>query len=225
MPPKTLRAVVLIDADEAAVRAAARSLPSSVRSYLAVTGAGVLLTLEQGFPRGLREGLHNRRAGEPGRRRTVIRHLVVLAEGIRTQAQLADRHPEIVVAAALMRGGRVLGGCRAGPGNAGKWEFPGGKAEPGESGPAALVRECVEELGVDVAVGRTLGADVDLPGARVLRLFLCALIDESAEPAAVAQVHAELRWFDPSELDDVTWLATNQAWLPVVRDVLLSRAD
>jgi 8-oxo-dGTP diphosphatase len=34
------------------------------------------------------------------------------------------------------------------------WEFPGGKVEPGESDPAALARECKEELDVELEVGR-----------------------------------------------------------------------
>jgi 8-oxo-dGTP diphosphatase len=36
------------------------------------------------------------------------------------------------------------------------WEFPGGKVEPGEAEPAALARECREELDVELAVGRRL---------------------------------------------------------------------
>ncbi|HME89859.1 MAG TPA: (deoxy)nucleoside triphosphate pyrophosphohydrolase [Myxococcaceae bacterium] len=36
------------------------------------------------------------------------------------------------------------------------WEFPGGKVEQGESDAQALVRECREELGVELLVGRQL---------------------------------------------------------------------
>jgi 8-oxo-dGTP diphosphatase len=40
---------------------------------------------------------------------------------------------------------------------AGFWEFPGGKIEPGEDGPAALARELKEELSLEVAIGRFMG--------------------------------------------------------------------
>ena len=33
------------------------------------------------------------------------------------------------------------------------WEFVGGKVEPGETGPQALVRECREALGIGISVG------------------------------------------------------------------------
>ncbi len=59
-----------------------------------------------------------------------------------------------VVAALILRGGEVLI-CqrRADQPMAHKWEFPGGKIEPGETPEQALVRELNEELGIRAQIG------------------------------------------------------------------------
>jgi 8-oxo-dGTP diphosphatase len=62
-----------------------------------------------------------------------------------------------VVAGVLEDGGRVLI-CRRRQDQPHplKWEFPGGKLEPGETSEAALVRELREELGIDATAGPEL---------------------------------------------------------------------
>ena len=60
--------------------------------------------------------------------------------------------------------GRILLVLRGRPPAAGRWSIPGGRAEPGETLPAALTRGVREETGLDIAVGPLLG-DVVLPGA------------------------------------------------------------
>ncbi len=69
----------------------------------------------------------------------------------------SDRHLRVVAAliAEPSDAGRFLVQQRL-PGVARglRWEFPGGKVEPGESDAQALMRECREELGVELAVGR-----------------------------------------------------------------------
>jgi len=66
-----------------------------------------------------------------------------------------------VVGAAIIRDGRVLAARRTSPAAAaGRWEFPGGKVEPGETREAALVREVAEELGCRVEVTRWLTEEV-----------------------------------------------------------------
>jgi 8-oxo-dGTP diphosphatase len=122
-----------------------------------------------------------------------------------------------IVGAAVVRDGRVLAAQRAAPPQlAGRWEFPGGKLEPGETEAAGLVRECREELGVDVEVGSRLGADIWVTTEAVLRVWLARL--PGGEPQAYE--HLALRWLAPDELDDVDWLAADRPLVAALRPVL-----
>src|SRR5919112_1549738 len=107
--------------------------------------------------------------------------------------------PRVIVAAVIVVDGRVLACERSAPPEvAGRWEFPGGKVEPGETDEEALVRECVEELGVRVAVGARVGPDVPLAhGRAVLRVFSVELIGGDV-PRALE--HAAMRWLGADEL-------------------------
>ena len=62
---------------------------------------------------------------------------------------------ELRVTASLIRyQGRILIAQRQNFGRfANKWEFPGGKIDPGETPPQALRRELEEELGIRVEIG------------------------------------------------------------------------
>src|ERR1044071_628504 len=62
-----------------------------------------------------------------------------------------------VVAAVLMRDGKILIGQRKrARRHPLKWEFPGGKVEPGEDPRAALARELCEELAVEASIGEEM---------------------------------------------------------------------
>ncbi|MEU7870174.1 (deoxy)nucleoside triphosphate pyrophosphohydrolase [Dactylosporangium sp. NPDC049140] len=113
--------------------------------------------------------------------------------------------PRIIVGAAIIADGRVLACERAQPPEmAGKWEFPGGKVDPGETEEQALVRECQEELGVDVAVGERVGDDIAmLNGTAILRVYIATLIN-GGQPLPLE--HSDLRWLGAGELDSVPWL-------------------
>ncbi|HUQ00795.1 MAG TPA: NUDIX domain-containing protein [Aeromicrobium sp.] len=110
---------------------------------------------------------------------------------------------------------RVLGARKATGADAGSWEFPGGKVEPGESAEDALRREIREELGVDIVVHEPIGRwPID---ARTELLLIAAECDGSA---TVGPDHSEVRWFEAAELPDVRWLAADELALPAVGAIL-----
>ncbi|WP_422771713.1 (deoxy)nucleoside triphosphate pyrophosphohydrolase [Plantactinospora sp. WMMC1484] len=126
-----------------------------------------------------------------------------------------------MVGAAIVAAGRVLACARSHPPEAaGRWEFPGGKVESGESEVAALVRECAEELGVRVEIGERIGRDVPMGhGSSVLRVYLARLVAGEPQPLE----HAELRWLSPEELDSVPWLPADEPIVAALRPVLTVR--
>jgi 8-oxo-dGTP diphosphatase len=117
--------------------------------------------------------------------------------------------PRVVVGAAIVRAGRVLAARRtAPPATAGRWEFPGGKVDPGESQEQALVREVHEELGLTVTVGPWLAGEAPIP-PYVLRVALAHA--ETGEPQA--REHDRVRWLGAGELDEVDWLEGDRPFL------------
>jgi len=99
-----------------------------------------------------------------------------------------------VVAAILEREGRVLIGRRQ-PAQAHplKWEFPGGKVEPGESPPQALTRELEEELGIREAAGEEIARyEYTYPGRAPITLFFFRITSYQGEPRNL--IFHEMRW-------------------------------
>ena len=105
-----------------------------------------------------------------------------------------------VVAALVWRGNRFLACQRPAHKARGLlWEFVGGKVEAGESRKDALVRECMEELGVTVSVDSVFMELVhEYPDLKV-RLVLYHATIISGEPQLLE--HCDLRWIAPDEID------------------------
>jgi len=80
------------------------------------------------------------------------------------------------------------------------WEFVGGKREPGETLPQALVRECREELDVTVNVGNLFMEVLHEYQDIYIRLslFHCTL----AEGTPKLLEHKALRWISPAEIPE-----------------------
>lgn len=124
----------------------------------------------------------------------------------------------IVVGGALIHQGRVLAARRSAPPEvAGRWEFPGGKAEPGESEEQALERELLEELGVRAKALEPLPGSWTVRAGLELRFWAAELLSGEPQPL---EDHSELRWLGPGELGDVEWLEHDRDVLPHVARLL-----
>ncbi len=84
-----------------------------------------------------------------------------------------------------------------------KWEFPGGKIDPGESAEECLRRELVEELGIHVSVGRSLPASTHRYPMFTVTLypFVCSI----ASGDIVLHEHAAIDWLPPGQLQTLDW--------------------
>ena len=105
-----------------------------------------------------------------------------------------------VTAAVIEERGRVLIARRKrGDRCEGRWEFPGGKIESGETPEESLKRELHEELGIDVSVGERLIACPFRAGEVPMELLVYRTRIVKGE--IVCHDHDEVRWIEPGELE------------------------
>ena len=121
-----------------------------------------------------------------------------------------------VVAALIREGDRFLIGQRPEHKARGLlWEFVGGKTEPGESKEQALIRECREELDVEIQVGDVfLEVTHEYTDLTVhLTLFHASIVRGIPQKLE----HQDLRWITPEELDNYAFCPADQVILDKLR--------
>jgi 8-oxo-dGTP diphosphatase len=135
-----------------------------------------------------------------------------------------DIRGALIVGAAIVddleRPTRLLAARRSTPpALAGRWEFPGGKVEEGESPTDALIREVQEELAVDIVLGPEIVSPAEtgwpLGDGLTMRVWLASCEGATPEPTGS---HDELRWLAPDDWHSVQWLDGD-------RPILQSLAD
>jgi 8-oxo-dGTP diphosphatase len=106
----------------------------------------------------------------------------------------------LVTAGIISDGGRVLACQRRAAERFGlKWEFPGGKVEPGESPEACLARELREELGIEAVVGPEVHrTDHTYPNGFTVRLIFFRVLRHAGVPQNLA--FEGMAWVAPGDL-------------------------
>lgn len=123
-----------------------------------------------------------------------------------------------VVAAIIIRDGKLFATQRGYGKWKDWWEFPGGKIEQDELAEDALKREIREELASDVEVGELLtSVEYDYPDFHLSMLcYLCSVV--SGQLSLLE--HKDARWLSADELDSVNWLPADLEILPLISYIL-----
>lgn len=109
-----------------------------------------------------------------------------------------------VVAAIIVKDGKVFSTQRGYGDLKGGWEFPGGKVEPGENQEEALKREIKEELDGEIEVGAYFDkVEYDYPTFHLtMHCYICTLVGDTLRLLE----HEDAKWLAKSELKSVDWL-------------------
>lgn len=123
-----------------------------------------------------------------------------------------------VVAAVIIKEGKVFATQRGYGEFKDGWEFPGGKVEAGESPEEALLREIREELEVEVNVGDLIDTiEYDYPAFHLsMKCYACTIAGGSPHLLE----HEAARWLSADQLDSVAWLPADITLIPKIAGLL-----
>lgn len=121
----------------------------------------------------------------------------------------------------LKQGNRICAVRRKFGDFAGYYEFPGGKVEPGETAEQAVIRECKEELDVDVEILHLVTViEHDYPGFHLtMPLFLCEIVGGSL----TLSVHDDLVWLDEENIAQLNWIEATKNLVPKIKEIMLTQ--
>jgi 8-oxo-dGTP diphosphatase len=106
-----------------------------------------------------------------------------------------------VAAAIICREGRVLICQRAAGRLAHHWEFPGGKLEHGETLEECIIRECKEELAIDIKIKRIFDQRAFRDSVKEIAFTFFQAELQQGEVRTLREIHEDIAWVAPDELD------------------------
>ncbi|MEO8606129.1 MAG: (deoxy)nucleoside triphosphate pyrophosphohydrolase [bacterium] len=128
-----------------------------------------------------------------------------------------------VSAGILVRNPLVLA-CQRGPGgsHANRWEFPGGKAEVGETAAQCLRRELEEELGIEATIGAEVWRTLHrYPDRAALELTFFRVDEFRGEP--VNRIFSDMRWMVVEALVRLDFLDADRELIVRLPELLARR--
>jgi 8-oxo-dGTP diphosphatase len=125
--------------------------------------------------------------------------------------------PKSVAGIAMDRGRVFIARRGAGGDLGGKWEFPGGKVEEGESDEEALRREYGEEFGCAIGIGPRLGS-VSFEHRGITRTLNAYAV--TLPPDFTLREHVEWRWALPDEIEGLDFAESDRRLLSGLKDSL-----
>ena len=93
----------------------------------------------------------------------------------------------------------------------GKWEFPGGKIEIGETISKALKRELYEELGISAKIGKELMNYEHMFKTTIYNISFMEIIDYEGEIRNNA--HSEIKWVKFSNLPEYDFISGDDRFI------------
>jgi 8-oxo-dGTP diphosphatase len=131
----------------------------------------------------------------------------------------------VSIACIACKAGRVLVAHRIPSGDmGGRWEFPGGKVEPGETEEQAVCREMNEEFGIQVTVGGRIaeGCFVHRGKKSLLHVYSIFVPHDGTEIPYTLTEHTEYKMVDPETIPMLDFVDSDLSVYPQVLDYLHS---
>lgn len=130
---------------------------------------------------------------------------------------------QVVGAAIINDSGELLCAQRGYGSLIGKWEFPGGKVEKGETNQEALAREIREELNINVDVKELIDENYNEYNDKNvnLKVYKCSYVSGEINDTE----HQALKWVKPEEIESLDWADADKPIVDTYLDTLPKRID